>query len=183
MSGNRKRKHQKPRLRLLLETDIFDLYQDQEPSICRLCTFHFNVKCQTVFTIFISYEIRNTELFWEIFVPEICFARIICFVCKIIVKYHIIIKTPKTGKFFNAQGSQSVCSIISTQIKRLGRHADNQEVSRCRTRGESEESVAHGWQSMQQRDPPWFLNPGQTLPEVQNRGINDPTKGMMDSKH
>ena len=29
---------------------------------------------------------------------------------------------------------------------------------------------------MQVRDPPWLLYPGQTSPEVQNRGINGPTK-------
>ena len=27
-----------------------------------------------------------------------------------------------------------------------------------------------------ERDPPWLWNPGQTSPEVQNRGINGPTK-------
>ena len=32
------------------------------------------------------------------------------------------------------------------------------------------------WQSMQARDPPWLWNPGETLPEVQNRGISGPTK-------
>ena len=31
------------------------------------------------------------------------------------------------------------------------------------------------WESMQ-RDPPWLWNPGQTSPEVQNRGISGPRK-------
>ena len=31
------------------------------------------------------------------------------------------------------------------------------------------------------RDPPWLWNPGQTSPEVQNRGISAPRKGLMPS--
>ena len=37
--------------------------------------------------------------------------------------------------------------------------AGHQEVSRCCTRGESEESVAHRRGSTQARDPPWLLKP------------------------
>ena len=44
----------------------------------------------------------------------------------------------------------------------------HQEVSRCHTRGESEESIAYRQQSMQARDPPWLWDPLQTSPEVQN---------------
>ena len=58
-----------------------------------------------------------------------------------------------------------------------GCHAGCQEVSRCLTRGESEESIACRWQSMQARDPSWLWNPGETSPEVQNRGISGPTDG------
>ena len=60
--------------------------------------------------------------------------------------------------------------------KRLSCHADLYIVSRCHTRGESQEFIAHRWQSMQVRDPPWLWNPGETLPEVQNRSISGPTK-------
>ena len=34
----------------------------------------------------------------------------------------------------------------------------------------------HRQGSMQARDPPWLSNPGETSPEVQNRGISGPTK-------
>ena len=57
-----------------------------------------------------------------------------------------------------------------------GCHADLYTVSRCRTRGESQEFIARRWQSTQARDPPWLWNPGETSPEVQNRGISGPTK-------
>ena len=60
--------------------------------------------------------------------------------------------------------------------KRLSCHVGRQEVSGCCTRGEFEEYVAHRWQSMQARDPPWLWDPGQTSPEVQSRGISGPTK-------
>ena len=49
-------------------------------------------------------------------------------------------------------------------------------VSRCNTRGESQEFIACRWQSTQARDPPWLWNLGEMLPEVQNRGISGPTK-------
>ena len=34
----------------------------------------------------------------------------------------------------------------------------------------------------QVRDPPWLWNPGETSPEVQNRGISGPQKGLLSSK-
>ena len=57
--------------------------------------------------------------------------------------------------------------------KKLGCHADLYTVSRCRTRGESDN---HTSGKARKRDPPWLCNPGQTSPEVQNRGISGPTK-------
>ena len=36
--------------------------------------------------------------------------------------------------------------------------------------------LAHKQESMQARNPPWLWNPGQTSPEVRNRGISGPTK-------
>ena len=50
-------------------------------------------------------------------------------------------------------------------------HTWSQEVRRCHTRGESEESIARRWQSMSARDPPWLWNPGQF--------IRDPQKGLL----
>ena len=50
------------------------------------------------------------------------------------------------------------------------------------------EVVTHWWApsrltDLGQRDPPWLWNPWQTAPEVQNRGISDPTKkGPVSSK-
>ena len=57
-----------------------------------------------------------------------------------------------------------------------GCDADLCTVSRCRTRGESQEFMAHRWQSTQARDPPWLWNPGDMSSEVQNRGISGLTK-------
>ena len=34
-------------------------------------------------------------------------------------------------------------------------------------------------ESTQERDPPWLRNPGQTSPEVQNRGISGPIKVLV----
>ena len=51
-----------------------------------------------------------------------------------------------------------------------------QVVSRCHTRGESEESIASKWQSTQARDPPWLWTPGQTSLEVQKRDFSSHTK-------
>ena len=62
------------------------------------------------------------------------------------------------------------------RLKRLGGYAGIQEISRCCTRGEFEESIGRRRESTQVRDPPWFWNPGQTSPEVQNRGIIGLTK-------
>ena len=39
-------------------------------------------------------------------------------------------------------------------------HADLYTVSRCRTRGESQEFIVHRWQSTQVRDPPGFETQG-----------------------
>ena len=55
-------------------------------------------------------------------------------------------------------------------------HFNAQDVVRCRTRGESEESVVCRRGSMQVRDSPWLWITGQTSPEVQSRGISGPTK-------
>ena len=32
------------------------------------------------------------------------------------------------------------------------------------------------------RDPPWLWNPGQTSPELENRGVSGPIKGILSSK-
>ena len=61
-------------------------------------------------------------------------------------------------------------------LKRLSRHAGCQEVSKCCTRGESEESIACNWRSTQVRDPPWLWNPEHTSSDAQNSGISNPTK-------
>ena len=49
-------------------------------------------------------------------------------------------------------------------------------ISRCHTRGKSEESIARRHGSTQKRDPSWPWNAGRTSPEVQNRGISGLTK-------
>ena len=59
--------------------------------------------------------------------------------------------------------------------KRLGCHADLYTVSRCRSRGESQEYIARRRQCMHARDPPWLWNSGETSPEVRN-SISGPTK-------
>ena len=61
-------------------------------------------------------------------------------------------------------------------IQKLGCHACHQEVSRCHTRDESEECIAHRWESRQLRDPPWLWNWEQMSLEVQNRDISSPSK-------
>ena len=68
------------------------------------------------------------------------------------------------------------CASRSMCIKWPSCHADHQEVSRCHTRGASEESIPCRLQCMQMREPPWLWNPEQISPEVQNRGISRPTK-------
>ena len=68
---------------------------------------------------------------------------------------------------------------LNTQVcwsKRLRFNVGCQEVSRYHTRGESKEYCT------QVRDPPWFWKPRKMSPEVQNRGINSPTKGLISSK-
>ena len=57
--------------------------------------------------------------------------------------------------------------------KNLGCHGDLYTVSRCCTRGESED---HTGEKARKKDPPWLWNIGQTSPEVQNRGISGPMK-------
>ena len=47
----------------------------------------------------------------------------------------------------------------------------HQDVSRCFSRGESDDSVPS-----KQDDPPWLSNPRQMSPEVLNKGISGPTK-------
>ena len=42
--------------------------------------------------------------------------------------------------------------------------------------------LPRGNKACKQGDPPWRWNPGQTSPEVQNKAINGPTKGLMYSK-
>ena len=67
-------------------------------------------------------------------------------------------------------------SVTSMWVKRSG----CQEVSRCHTRGESEEFIACRRQSMQaQEDPLWLWNPGQTSPEKSKTGASvAPSKGL-----
>ena len=57
----------------------------------------------------------------------------------------------------------------STWMKKAG----HKEVSKCRTRGESEQFLAYRWGTMQVRDPPWLWNPvhefnGKFLPPIPN---------------
>ena len=67
--------------------------------------------------------------------------------------------------------------------KRFGCQADLCAVSRCHTRGESEESVVYRQGSTQARDPPWLWNLGQTSPEVQTGVSVAPWKGLLSSKN
>ena len=60
--------------------------------------------------------------------------------------------------------------------KRSRHHAGHQEVSRCRTRGESEESIACRRQSTQARGSTLALKSRQMSSEVQNRGISGSIK-------
>ena len=63
-----------------------------------------------------------------------------------------------------------------SRSKRLSCNASHQEVSRCRIRDESEESIACRPRGSQARDPPWLWKSGQRSAEVRNRGISGPTK-------
>ena len=65
-------------------------------------------------------------------------------------------------------------------IERLGCHADHYTVSRCHTRGESEHYTGD---KAGKRDPPWLWNPGQTSPEVQNKGISGSTPQKIVMRH
>ena len=56
-------------------------------------------------------------------------------------------------------------------LKRFRWHAGYQEVSRCQTKGESEEYMVHKEQACRQGNPPWFRNPEQSSPEVQ-KGVS-----------
>ena len=95
------------------------------------------------------------------------------------------------GKTFTTL-SETICQVISCKCNsdtplikvtfRAGCHAGCQEVSRCHTRGEPEESIVRRWQSTQVRDPSWLWNPGQTSPEIQNRGNSGPQKGLLHKK-
>ena len=51
-----------------------------------------------------------------------------------------------------------------------------QEVSRCCTSGESEESVTCRWWNTYVRDPRWLWNSVQTSPEVQKQGMSGSAK-------
>ena len=66
--------------------------------------------------------------------------------------------------------------------ERLGCHAGREEFSTHYTIDESKEFTAHRWWSRQVRNLPYRWNPGQTPPEVQNRGISGPTKRTYDLK-
>ena len=54
--------------------------------------------------------------------------------------------------------------------------AGRQEVDRCRTRRESEESVVRRQESMQARESTVALKPRADATKVQNRGISGPIK-------
>ena len=74
---------------------------------------------------------------------------------------------------------ESVCNtgtnLIPTTVK------GHQEVSRCRTRGESETHHIHMTKHTSERST-LALKSGQTSPEVQNNGTSSPTKGLMSSQ-
>ena len=67
-------------------------------------------------------------------------------------------------------------------IKRLSWTAGHQEVSRCCTRGEFKESVAHRWGSTQVRDPPGFETQGRHHQKSKTGIWEDWPKGLMSSK-
>ena len=78
------------------------------------------------------------------------------------------------------ESHQFLCAHVQVhRSKSLGYYAGHQEVSRCYTKGESEESIACKRQSIQARDWHWLWNPGQITPEVQSRSIRGPTKRLM----
>ena len=55
-------------------------------------------------------------------------------------------------------------------------HASCQEVSRCHTRGESEESIAHRQWNMQARDSSWPWNPRADVTRCPKQGYEWPHK-------
>ena len=61
-------------------------------------------------------------------------------------------------------------------------HSRRQGVSRFRTRGESEKSIARRWLSTQVKDPLWLRNPGQMSIEVQNGVLLLLQKRLVSSK-
>ena len=96
-------------------------------------------------------------------------------------------KTKSRSRWLSGQRVRLLCGrspdrILATYLcyKHVGNvtgcHADLYTVSRCCTRGESQEFMARRQQSTQARDPPWLWNPGETSSEVQNRRISSPTK-------
>ena len=90
---NRKRKHQSPASACYLRL-AYSIYIKIKNLLFAVFVHLLECKKGRQFPrVFIPYEIRNTELFWGDyfwFFFEISFARIICFVWKIIVKHHII---------------------------------------------------------------------------------------------
>ena len=93
------------------------------------------------------------------------------------VQKYVFILRPKYSwfshdvNFFQWNLSWIIATIRITKPLKFRHH---QEVSRCCTRDESEESNACRWGSTQARDPLW--NPEQTSPQVQTRGISGPTR-------
>ena len=70
--------------------------------------------------------------------------------------------------------STKACTCASRWIRY---HAGHQEVSRCCTRGDSEESTARRWWSMQVRGPILaFENQNRYYQKYKNRGISGHTK-------
>ena len=61
-----------------------------------------------------------------------------------------------SGSDPNPSSSPTTYIDQKVETKRLGCNAGHQEVSRCCTRVESEESVAYRWQNMQARNSLWL---------------------------
>ena len=69
-------------------------------------------------------------------------------------------------------------------LKRLGCNAGHQEVSRSRTRGEAEESIARRQERKQvYKGSTVALKPRAGGTRSPNRGISDPTKGLVSSNY
>ena len=71
---------------------------------------------------------------------------------------------------------------LRVQIHESKNDAGCQEVSRCHTANESEESTAHRHENMQASDLPWLWESRQTSQELHNKGISGPTKRNSKSK-